>query len=88
MGIFEDSVKHLIEEAVQNTAWRQKQCFNLIPSEMTPSLLVKMCEISDPAGRYAEHRTMKGKEIYFYQGIDFIKEVEDKVKEEMKKYFN
>jgi glycine/serine hydroxymethyltransferase len=88
MATFEDSVRHLMEEAVQNTTWRQKQCFNLIPSEMTPSLLVKMCEISDPAGRYAEHRTMKGNEIYFYQGIDFIKEVEDKVKEEMKQYFN
>ena len=35
-----------------------------------------MCEISDPAGRYAEHRTMKGEEIYFYQGIDFIRDVE------------
>lgn len=88
MDRFEDKARNLMREAVENTKWRQKQCFNLIPSEMTPSLLVKMCEISDPAGRYAEHRTMKGKEIYFYQGIDFIKEVEDRVKEEMKEYFN
>ena len=28
-------------EAVQNTQWRQKEAFNLIPSEQTPSLLVK-----------------------------------------------
>lgn len=88
MDEFKNRVKEIMEKAEKNTRWRQNDCFNLIPSEMTPSLLVKMCEISDPAGRYAEHRTMKGKEIYFYQGIEFIKEVEDKVKEEMKKYFN
>ncbi len=88
MGEFEKKVKDLLNQAAENTTWRQKRCFNLIPSEMTPSLLVKMCEISDPAGRYAEHRTMKGKEIYFYQGIDFIKEVENRIKEEMKEYFN
>ncbi|MCK4234901.1 hypothetical protein KAX75_10765 [candidate division WOR-3 bacterium] len=83
-----NKVKELIKRVEENTEWRQRNCFNLIPSEMTPSLLVKMCEISDPSGRYAEHRTMKGKEIYFYQGIDFIKEVEEKVKEEMKQYFD
>ncbi len=88
MSTFENSAKDLIKRATKNTSWRQKQCFNLIPSEMTPSLLVKMCEIADPAGRYAEHRTIKGNEIYFYQGIDFIKEVEDEVKEAMKQYFN
>jgi glycine/serine hydroxymethyltransferase len=87
MEEFKKRVKELMEKVQKNTTWRQTDCFNLIPSEMTPSLLVKMCEISDPAGRYAEHRTMKGKEIYFYQGIEFIKEVEDKVKEEMMKYF-
>jgi glycine/serine hydroxymethyltransferase len=82
-----DRVKKLMDKVEENTDWRQKKCFNLIPSETTPSLLVKMCEISDPSGRYAEHRTMKGEEIYFYQGIDFIEEVEVNVKEEMKKYF-
>ena len=60
---------------------------NLIPSESTPSLLVKMCEISDPSGRYAEHRTMKGEEIYFYQGIDFIREVEEEAQEELQRFF-
>ncbi|MFH1143210.1 MAG: hypothetical protein V1774_01540, partial [Candidatus Eisenbacteria bacterium] len=57
----------LVDRVVENNLWRQRRCFNLIPSENTPSLLVKMMEISDPSGRYAEHRTMKGKEIYFYQ---------------------
>jgi len=83
-----NKVKSLMEKVEENTEWRQKRCFNLIPSESTPSLLVKMCEISDAAGRYAEHRTMKGEEVYFYQGIDFIKDIEEKVKEELKKYFN
>jgi glycine/serine hydroxymethyltransferase len=88
MGEFENNVKDLMKRAEENTHWRQKKCFNLIPSEMTASVLVKMCEIADPSGRYAEHRTMKGNEVYFYQGIDFIREVEDKVKDEMRKYFN
>ncbi len=42
-----------------------------------------MCEISDPGGRYAEHRTMKGEEVYFYQGIDFIREVEVEAQREL-----
>ena len=63
------------------------ECINLIPSETTPSPLVKLCEISDPSGRYAEHRTMKGKEIYFYQGIDFIRDVEEELRTEMAEYF-
>ncbi len=77
----------LASRITENNRWRQRECFNIIPSETTPSLLVKMCEISDPAGRYAEHRTMKGKEIYFYQGIDFIREVEEQARDAMREYF-
>ncbi len=80
-------ISNLCERIERNNIWRQRECVNLIPSETTPSLLVKLCEISDPAGRYAEHRTMKGKEIYFYQGTDFIRDVEEELREEMKKYF-
>jgi glycine/serine hydroxymethyltransferase len=82
-----DKVQELVGRAAENNQWRQQRCINLIPSETTPSLLVKMCELCDPAGRYAEHRTMKGKEIYFYQGIDFIREVEDQVREEVCAFF-
>jgi glycine/serine hydroxymethyltransferase len=71
----------------QNNRWRQEEAFNLIPSETTPSLLVKLGEISDPAGRYAEHRTMKGQEVYFYQGIDFIRDVEIEAQRELGQYF-
>lgn len=77
----------IIKKTIDDNHWRQHCCFNLIPSETTPSLLVKLCEISDPAGRYAEHRMMKGREIYFYQGIDFIRDVEAEIQSEMCKFF-
>ncbi len=83
-----DRARQLTERVVANNLWRQRQCINLIPSENTPSLLVKMMEISDPAGRYAEHRTMKGNEVYFYQGIDFIRDIEEAAREQMCTYFD
>ena len=88
MSSFIDKVRGLADRVEKNNIWRQRECFNLIPSESTPSLLVKMCEISDPSGRYAEHRTMKGDEVYFYQGIDFIRDVEVEAQKEMGKYLN
>jgi len=87
MAAFYEKIQFLAERIEKNNTWRQKECINLIPSETTPSLLVKMCEISDPAGRYAEHRTMKGQEIYFYQGTDFIRDVEGELREEMGRFF-
>jgi glycine/serine hydroxymethyltransferase len=87
MSSFDEKVLSLCEKTVENNIWRQKESFNLIPSETTPSLLIKLCEISDPSGRYAEHRTMKGEEVYFYQGTDFIREVEEEVCEEMRHFF-
>jgi glycine/serine hydroxymethyltransferase len=87
MSSFSEKVQLLTQKVERNNIWRQKESFNLIPSESTPSLLVKMCEISDPSGRYAEHRTMKGEEIYFYQGIDFIKEVEEDARDELSNFF-
>lgn len=84
---FIDKIQDLSRRIEENNRWRQKECINLIPSETTPSHLVKLCEISDPSGRYAEHRTMKGKEIYFYQGIDFIRGVEEELRKEMAIYF-
>ena len=87
MSSFIDKVRVLADRVERNNVWRQRECFNLIPSESTPSLLVKMCEISDPSGRYAEHRTMKGEEVYFYQGIDFIRDIEVEAQKEMGKYF-
>jgi glycine/serine hydroxymethyltransferase len=87
MPSFAEKAKGLAARTERNSAWRQKECFNLIPSESTPSFLVKICEIADPAGRYAEHRTMKGEEIYFYQGTDFIRDVEVEARKELEAYF-
>jgi glycine/serine hydroxymethyltransferase len=87
MRSFAEKASDLAARTERNSAWRQRDCFNLIPSEATPSLLVKMCEIADPAGRYAEHRTMKGSEVYFYQGTDFIRDVETECQRELAEYF-
>jgi len=87
MANFQTKLEKLLEKTAANNTWRQRECINLIPSESTPSLLVKLCEISDPCGRYAEHRTMKGKEVYFYQGTDFIRDVEEELTDELKIFF-
>jgi aminomethyltransferase len=73
------NVKTLIIKAIDNHNWRQQQCVNLIPSEQTPSPLVHLLSITDPAGRYAEHKQVKAfKEanVFYYQGTDFIAETE------------
>ncbi|MEW5901233.1 MAG: hypothetical protein AB1715_07215 [Acidobacteriota bacterium] len=87
MMSLKDRVVRLAERIERNNRWRQEDSFNLIPSETTPSLLVKLAEISDPAGRYAEHRTMKGEEVYFYQGTDFIRDVETETQKELGQFF-
>ena len=87
MSDFQAKIENLLKRTAANNIWRQRECINLIPSESSPSLLVKLCEISDPVGRYAEHRTMKGKEIYFYQATDFIRDVEDELRKELQLYF-
>jgi glycine/serine hydroxymethyltransferase len=87
MASLSEKIRTLARKVEQNNRWRQEESINLIPSETTPSLLVKLCEISDPAGRYAEHRTMKGEEVYFYQGTDFIRDVEIETQKELGAYF-
>ena len=84
-----DLAKELTLKAVQNTHWRQKESFNLIPSEQTPSLLVKLFSMMDPSGRYAEHRKFEAfedKEIFYYQGTKLIEEVERLVMEEFRNF--
>ncbi len=79
----------LTRKAQENTHWRQRETINLIPSEQSPSPLVKLLSISDPCARYAEHRHYKflGEEdIYYYQGTGFIQEVEVQLQKEMKRY--
>jgi len=79
----------LLEKTVENTVWRQRQCINLIPSEMTPSPMARLLSVMDPAFRYAEHKKAKAfydAEIFYYQGTDFIDEVERMLEQEMQEF--
>jgi len=81
--------KRLVRRTCENTAWRQKDAINLIPSENTPSPLVRLLTIADPSGRYAEHKRVKALgdvEAYYYQGTGFIAEVEVELIEKMKEF--
>jgi glycine/serine hydroxymethyltransferase len=88
MSDLSNKMNELFGRIERNNLWRQRQCVNLIPSENTPSPLVKICEMCDPAGRYAEHRSMKGNEVYFYHGTGFIRDVEIETQQALCEYFN
>ncbi len=78
-GSLPESALNLLTKAIDNTRWRQEECMNLIPSEMTPSPLVRLVSGMDSAFRYAEHKKVEAfyeNEIFYYQGTDFIGEVE------------
>ncbi len=79
----------LLKKAVENTRWRQHECINLIPSEMTASPMVRLLSVMDPAFRYAEHKESKAfydSEIFYYQGTDFIAEVERLLERQMQEF--
>ncbi|HEX9124465.1 MAG TPA: glycine cleavage system protein T, partial [Actinomycetota bacterium] len=78
--------RRLLERAAENTEWRQRECVNLIPSEMTASPMVRLLQIMDPAFRYAEHRALEAfhdAEVFYYQGTGFIGDVEILLEGEM-----
>lgn len=78
--------REVTQRAVINHAWRQQECINLIPSEQTPSPLVRLLSVSDPVCRYAEHKELDaafGQEVFYYQGTDFIAWAEDRLAAEM-----
>ncbi len=82
-------ISQIISKALQNHAWRQTQCVNLIPSEQSMSPLVRLLSISDPVHRYAEHRTVRAvfdREVYYYQGTEFIAWVEERLAAELAGY--
>ena len=84
-----DKVQRLLDMAAENTIWRQRECLNLIPSEMTTSPLVRLLSVMDPAFRYAEHKQVRAfynAEIFYYQGTDFIEEVERMLEDELRTY--
>ncbi|MBN1844838.1 MAG: hypothetical protein JW810_04080 [Sedimentisphaerales bacterium] len=82
-------MQELLQKAVDNTVWRQQECVNLIPSEQTPSPVVRLLSVMDPGGRYAEHKRIKSMDnadVFYYQGTDFIRDVEYALEEELKRY--
>jgi aminomethyltransferase len=85
----EQKIAALLDNAIANTRWRQHDCINLIPSEMSLSPMVKLLSVMDPVGRYAEHKQVKAldeAEVFYYQGTDFIWEVEELLKKELMEY--
>ncbi len=82
-------VRRLLEKTVQNTRWRQRECINLIPSEMTISPMARLASVMDPAFRYGEHRKLDAfyeADVFYYQGVEFISEVERLLAAEMRKF--
>ena len=82
-------VRRLLEKSVENTRWRQRECINLIPSEMTISPMARLLSVMDPAFRYAEHKRFKAfydADVFYYQGTEFIAEVEQMLAEELRKF--
>jgi aminomethyltransferase len=82
-------VRTLVERAAANTVWRQSECINLIPSEQSYSAMTRLLSILDPVGRYGEHKPVKAfkeADIFYYQGTDFISEVEGLLQSELRRY--
>ena len=85
----QEKVRDLVDSALANSRWRQQQCINLIPSEMSISPVVKLLSVMDPVGRYAEHKQVKAldeAEVFYYQGTEFIWEVEELLKRELSRF--
>ena len=56
---------------------------------MTQSSLVRLLQITDPCGRYAEHKELLAafeQEVFYYQGTEFIAWAEDRLVEEMQSF--
>ncbi len=85
-----NKVAALLGKSIANTRWRQTECINLIPSEQSQSSMARLLTITDACGRYAEHKGMAAfshADVFYYQGVDFIKEVEGLLEDELRKYF-
>jgi aminomethyltransferase len=82
-------VRELLAGSIENTRWRQQNCVNLIPSEMTQSPMARLLSVMDPAFRYGEHRKVRAfndAEVFYYQGTGFIDEVERALVVEMRRF--
>ncbi len=86
----QQQARTLLKKALHNHKWRQQECINLIPSEMSQSLLCRLLSITDPVNRYAEHREIQAfnfEDVFYYQGTDFIEEVELLLNRELQQFF-
>ena len=82
-------VRSLLDKTIENTRWRQSHCLNLIPSEQTASPMARLLSVMDPAFRYAEHKSVKAfkdAQVFYYQGTDFICEVESMLADELSRF--
>ncbi|NOX33697.1 MAG: glycine cleavage system aminomethyltransferase GcvT [Deltaproteobacteria bacterium] len=89
-GNYTELARQLVSKAIINHTWRQKECINLIPSEMSQSYLSRLLSVSDPANRYAEHKEIKAffkEDVFYYQGTGFIREIENLLNKEFKIFF-
>ena len=85
----QEQVSLLLRRSLENHEWRQRCCINLIPSEMTQSALVRLLQITDSCGRYAEHKELLAafeQEVFYYQGTEFIAWAEERLVEEMQRF--
>ncbi len=79
----------LLRGAAANHEWRQSECIDLIPSEMTASPMVRLLSVMDPSFRYAEHKKTEAfydLEVFYYQGTGFIHEVERLLRSELRAF--
>jgi glycine hydroxymethyltransferase len=75
-------MKKMVSLAVKHNEWRQS-CVNLIASENVMSPACERLYVSDLMHRYAEGIPHKR----YYQGLQYVDQIEDLVQEEFKKHF-
>jgi aminomethyltransferase len=88
-GAAGEKALRLLGKAIANHEWRQQECIDLIPSEMTASPATRLLSITDPSGRYAEHKKAEAfydADVFYYQGTGFIHEVERLLVSEFRAY--
>jgi glycine hydroxymethyltransferase len=80
--------KDIFDIVEKQNEWRGQQCINLIASENTPSPAVRSIQLNDFMGRYAEgHPNTPDKINRYYQGTQYIDEIETMAAKEMRELF-
>jgi aminomethyltransferase len=79
--------------AARNHGWRRTECINLIPSEQCTSAFVDGLSISDPAGRYNEHKSMRAlgvnaPDVRYYKGTAYSMEKEEELVAALATFFD